>query len=460
MIINFLIIIQVGMIKVDFLMVMEHKIRELEPLCLLKIELDGRGYTTQIISLSDYKDVVVPKYDAQVVLINGANSLKTADFQLCKYAKYKKIINLNWEQVYSKRGEEQFCAWYDHQIKNECIQLAWGEYYKTLLQKKCAVNPNNIFVGGHMAMDLCTPSFDKFYRDKESISNQYKIPVNKQWIIFISSLSLVALSEEECLQNLGDMMSADYLVERRNIEIQTQQTLMEWLEEYLPNHDESIFLYRPHPAEAQSDLLISMNRKYNNFVVVTEESINQWIKICDKVFTWQSTSIANIYFAKKKCGILRPVEINKIDDVRFYEHANFITSKKQFINAMEEDIQFPIAGEVIRRHYACDEEIYAYQRVADICEQTLHDNIGIISQQTKDDIREYQKEVRKEQNPITCVKRLLRGNFIIRTIYFAYRWGEGKLKRNMSMYDILTREHLKKKDIEDVMNRLHKCIER
>ena len=446
--------------KVDFLMVMEHKIRELEPLCLLKMELESRGYIAQIISLSDYRDTCVPKYEADVVLINGANSLKTADFQLRKYVVYKKIIRLNWEQVYSKRGEEQFSAWYDHPIKNECIQLAWGEYYKTLLEKRCAISPQNIFVGGHMAMDLCTPAFDQLYRSKNEISNQYHIPQKKQWVLFISSLSLVMLSEEECLRNLGDMMSKEYLVTRRNCEIETQKKLMEWLEEYLPNHEECIFLYRPHPAEAQSDLLIAMQKKFDNFQVVMDESINQWIKVCDRIFTWQSTSMANIYFAKKCCGILRPIEIDKVDDIRFYEDATFITTKKQFEDAMQGELQFPVSDQVIIRHYLFDEQVYAYQRVADICEKVFYSNIGVISPQTKEDIRQYQKKIEKKQSVLGRIKKILRSNQVIRIVYFRYRWLEGKVKHNMSTYDILTREHLRNNEVKDVMRRLQRCMER
>ena len=37
------------MTELDFLFIYEHKVRELENLCLIKYELDKRGYKTKII---------------------------------------------------------------------------------------------------------------------------------------------------------------------------------------------------------------------------------------------------------------------------------------------------------------------------------------------------------------------------------------------------------------------------
>ena len=39
----------------DFLLMYEHKVRELDNLCLLKYELDKRGYRTKILYVNDYE---------------------------------------------------------------------------------------------------------------------------------------------------------------------------------------------------------------------------------------------------------------------------------------------------------------------------------------------------------------------------------------------------------------------
>ncbi len=39
--------------ELDFLFIYEHKVRELENLCLMKYELDRRGYKTKIVYVDD-----------------------------------------------------------------------------------------------------------------------------------------------------------------------------------------------------------------------------------------------------------------------------------------------------------------------------------------------------------------------------------------------------------------------
>ena len=39
----------------DFLLMYDHKVRELDNLCLLKYELDKRGYRTKILYINDYE---------------------------------------------------------------------------------------------------------------------------------------------------------------------------------------------------------------------------------------------------------------------------------------------------------------------------------------------------------------------------------------------------------------------
>ena len=39
--------------ELDFLFIYEHKVRELENVCLMKYELDRRGYKTEIVYIED-----------------------------------------------------------------------------------------------------------------------------------------------------------------------------------------------------------------------------------------------------------------------------------------------------------------------------------------------------------------------------------------------------------------------
>ena len=57
--------------ELDFLFIYEHKVRELENLCLLKYELDRRGYRTKIMHIEDAEALKAmrPIYHAKVVVM-------------------------------------------------------------------------------------------------------------------------------------------------------------------------------------------------------------------------------------------------------------------------------------------------------------------------------------------------------------------------------------------------------
>lgn len=55
--------------ELDFLFIYEHKVRELENLCLLKYELDRRGYRVKIVHIEDAEALKAmrPIYHTKVV---------------------------------------------------------------------------------------------------------------------------------------------------------------------------------------------------------------------------------------------------------------------------------------------------------------------------------------------------------------------------------------------------------
>ena len=63
--------------ELDFLFLYEHKVRELENLCLIKYELDRRGYRTDIIYIEDAKNAlaVKPFIHTKVLLVMALQSL-------------------------------------------------------------------------------------------------------------------------------------------------------------------------------------------------------------------------------------------------------------------------------------------------------------------------------------------------------------------------------------------------
>ena len=116
--------------KVDFLIVYETRVRELENVCLLKYELERRGYSVAIIntwnSIVNTKKNV--KYDAKVVITPSMYNDGIYDFMKSIVGNMKKIVNLQWEQIGTigdeKRQDSRFVL---KGMASQCMNICWGD---------------------------------------------------------------------------------------------------------------------------------------------------------------------------------------------------------------------------------------------------------------------------------------------------------------------------------------------
>ena len=72
-----------------------------------------------------------------------------------------------------------------------------------------------------------------------------------------------------------------------------------------------------------------MAAKHSNFHLITNYSVKQWITVSDTLFSWMSTSIAEIYFANKSCFVVRPFPIEWEYDPVIYENCKGEEKEKQ-----------------------------------------------------------------------------------------------------------------------------------
>ena len=130
-------------------------------------------------------------------------------------------------------------------------------------------------------------------------------------------------------------------------------------------------IYRPHPAEADAECLKAMEEKYANFRVIGDLSIKQWILITDKIYTWWSTAVAEVYAARKGCSILRPVSIPYEMEVQIYNGAALINSVDEFDQSFDEETGFPIPKENMEKYYCMDEAEPAFIKVCNLLEKVI-----------------------------------------------------------------------------------------
>lgn len=361
--------------KVDFLFVYENKNRELENICLLAHELRKRGYSVYMVetwhAIYHYEWPV----DAKVVIAFALYDDKTFSFIASHVYKMRKVINLQWEQVFSKKQELKLIK--DSQAcgrAREAMYISWGKNNLKYLTKSCGIAPDHIEITGHMALDFFRPELSGYYLSRKELEKKYPVIKGRKVYIFISSFSMTALPKDYMLSDVMTKTYEDPLLLQK-LQIQSQGKILEWVKKELVNHPDILFIYRPHPSEINSIAVLRMAKEIPNFVIIQEESVQQWILTADKIYTQISTSIAQIYAAKKNCVLLQPYPLPEELDMFLYDGCHVISTFKEF----KEDFvgkakSFPIASERIQEYYSINETVPSYMRICDICERVYKDD--------------------------------------------------------------------------------------
>ena len=361
--------------KVDFLIIYEVKNRELENACLIKLELEKRGYSVELYNtwnmdqeyLRKYP-IKYDKYDAGVIISPWCYHDANVAYLLRRSPRTKKIVNMQWEQVFiNAYDQDASCMWnIKGSLAREAVHISWGRKNKDKLIKVSNICENKVKLVGNVTLDFLRDEFRDYYLTREQLLKMFHIPVTKKIVLFISSFSLSGISDQLVVAPEERMLY--------DITMKTQTEIINWITQILNKHKEYVIVYRPHPAEAKNDMLHALKDKYDNFYMIGELSIKQWIITCDQIYIWQSTSNAEIFAAHKKCGILRPIEIPYEFESVTYQHAKLIHNQKQFEESiLREGMDFPFDEQLLQSYYHIDDEP-AYKKLCDVLEDVYHNN--------------------------------------------------------------------------------------
>ena len=358
--------------KYDILITYEIKNREIENICLLKYELERRGYSVGICMQYDTFFEVPEPIDAEVIIIPAYYRPRAVFYTSSHLVKTKKIINLRWEQVAPNEVENDIKALCS--IKKwgyNAVHIAWGMHAVNKMVKEWGVPRENVKLVGHISLDFLRGKLTNYYENKDFILKKYHIPNNKQINLFISSLVFGSAPKYVIVNSTGNK-DPEFMNKKVQESIETQKRLLAWFEKALEENHEDIIIYRPHPEEKNNSLLRQLVAKQPRFFVIGEESVKQWILISDKIFTWLSTSVAEVFSAGKGCSILRPVTIAYENDMCIYNGAYFITDYKEFNEIFKQKNQtFDLKKEIIKEHYYINENHYSYELVCDVIEEVF-----------------------------------------------------------------------------------------
>lgn len=352
----------------DFLILYEHIVRELDCDALLMAELRRRGYSVELFQLMDRKKLKYFFWKKPKVIVTSAmyDNETLNSFVYNNVGKLDKVVNLHWEEVLSREQEES--NFYNlNENAAKCTHICWGTAARDRIVRN-GVPQKNAVVTGAIHLDFFLPQFDRLFRTREELAGQFHLDPDKKWFCYISSFSCAQMDDKE-IEELNAMTDLDF-TGFKAVGNRSMRVTLDWFDRLLDEHPEIELIYRPHPSEWDSPPLEAMREKHPSFHVITDYTVKQWVRVCDLIGTWMSTSIAEIYYAGKSCVVIRPEPLYDDYDPVIYEGVDAADSYEK-LNAYlaSPDDSFPIDVERLKQHYDVIEGYPSYRRICDLLEE-------------------------------------------------------------------------------------------
>ncbi|MBP1571488.1 MAG: hypothetical protein J6C76_06270, partial [Oscillospiraceae bacterium] len=167
--------------KVDFLFVYEVKNRELENITLLAAELERRGFSVAFLNTWACLNAPFEDYDAEVVVTSACYTTDTYKFFTRHAARFRKVVNLQWEQVL-RNGYAEADGATSWDFSGEALvtrHICWGENTKNRLMAKYNVAEEFLKICGYISLDFYRKEFKPFIKTKEELFGEFGLDTNK-----------------------------------------------------------------------------------------------------------------------------------------------------------------------------------------------------------------------------------------------------------------------------------------
>lgn len=426
--------------ELDFLFIYEHKVRELENLCLMKYELDRRGYKTKIVYIDNAENALAekPVYHAKVVCTMACYDNYTLYWHTKNYVKFEKVIDLQWENIVYPKDEKRDGAYKNYWgIGKEVVHVSWGKQNVQRLLNTAHLDEKKVKLTGHVGMDFLRKPLNKYYLSREELFKRYQIPIEKKVVLFASPYYGDCLTKEY-IAGMCEAFGEDW-IEYYQFMCESQKNVLQWFERICKEHPEIVIIFRPHPGHP-SLMADELEKRCENFRIIAKESVKQWILTCDKVYTGNSSVVVEAFFAKKMCQLLFPLPTTPGFELKLIADSKKITSYEEFYQSILADKEeFPTPEKSIEDIYLIDWEKPNYVKFADMAEEVLRDDYYSLTKRQLWKYREY-----------TPKQSLVRVFAAIKPLYDLYLLllKNTKIKWKLLEYQRRVREKTRKQDYE------------
>jgi hypothetical protein len=191
------------------------------------------------------------------------------------------------------------------------------------------VRPGNCLTIGAIQNDLLRKEFrvnSELLR--REFAKETNLPLSCKWTLFLSSFTYANISPQRL--KLNESVAGIELDDIVPLFTNSRDSILEWISGILAIDKENIFIYRPHPDELNLEPVKELERNFENFKIIDFGSAKQVINVCDKIYTWYSTTIVEAQLLEKPCFILRPIELPSHFDSVLLKNGSFVKTFQSF----------------------------------------------------------------------------------------------------------------------------------
>ena len=162
-----------GMKNIDVLFLYETRVRELENICLLKYELERRGYTVAVQNTwNELANKGKPKYNAKVVATHAMYHDGIYQFVQSIVGNVPKVVNMQCEQVGTLQDDEaEDSRFLLHGVAAQSMNICWGRKSYDRLLNRSKISPDYLRLTGQVTLDFCRPELKGYYTTCLRIAN-------------------------------------------------------------------------------------------------------------------------------------------------------------------------------------------------------------------------------------------------------------------------------------------------
>ena len=384
--------------QLDFLFVYEHKVRELENLCLIKYELDRRGYKTEIRYIEDAENelAVKPFIYTKVLLVMACYDNHALAWQIKNYVKFDKVIDMQWENIVYPKDEEREGAFKNYKEIGKVVpHVSWGQQNVKRLLEAAHLDQKMVKLTGHVGMDFLREPLCRYYLSREELFQKYDLPIGSKAIFFASPYYGDSLSQEyidDMCARFGENWTDYY-----KFMCDSQHIVLKWFEKICAENPDILVIFRPHPGHP-SLMAQKIAERCSNFRIIAGESVKQWIVTCDKVYTGNSSVIVEAFFARKMCQLLFPLPVTEGFELKLISGSRMLTDYEQLRQSiLAKAEEFPTPQSNIEEIYLIDWNTPSYIKFADMAEEVLKDDSYKLTARQIREIHNYPLPVRVQK---------------------------------------------------------------